>query len=197
MRVSIFGAFVLLVACGSDTRAASDAGADMRVGVDMGPRADSGPRTDSGARDLGTDEGMGADMAMDAAMDLGGRDMAADASTDLGNADLGMDAAVEMGTDAAVEMGMEAGMCGPVGQPCPAGGCPAGLMCYERVCMPGTLGDCGGIAGRPCGRPLICMVGGSSSGWPCVSAADRDCICAGPAASSFPSVCPGVPPTSP
>ena len=197
---------LMMAACGDDSRGTggTDAGEDM-IRVDMPPRTDSGPGPDLGEEDLGRDAGA----------DGGTPDMARDLGTPVGNMPDGdvpdgdvPDGDVPDGpgdggtpTDGMVPDGgttvdggssMDAGSaCGLVGAICPAAGCGPGQICYERGCIPGSRGDCGGFAG------LGCMMGGTSSAWPCVTPAERDCVCAGPAAASFPSVCPTPPPPPP
>lgn len=95
------------------------------------------------------------------------------------------------GRDAAAR---DAGVCGALGQACgPAGSvtaCPKRLRCVNGACVRSSS-MCGGIVAAACSTSApVCLTYAWASDWPCVTRADRDCICATPGGlAAFSSEC--------
>ena len=75
----------------------------------------------------------------------------------------------------------DAGSCGALGKTCGPGTCPEGLRCVNGACV-GSSNACGGSVAAVCPTSApVCLTYPWATGWPCVTRADRDCICAAPA----------------
>ena len=157
--------------------------------------------------DLGTDAGGEGTDAGDVTMDAGGSGFdaggrttdAGDGTRDAGGTTLDAGAGDTDAGLAPIDAGLL--MCtGKLGEICNDSlPCDTGETCVafdsvgDGVCAPATVPICGGFADADCPASApICLDYPSASGWPCATAAERDCICSKPAGRTrFPGVCVG------
>ena len=75
----------------------------------------------------------------------------------------------------------DAGSCGALGKSCGPGTCSEGLRCVNGACVRSSE-VCGEVTAAVCPTSApVCLTYPWATGWPCVTRADRDCICAAPA----------------
>ena len=179
---ALLGLIALVLACGDDD-AATDAGARSDAGgADAGTASDAGSAEDAGdVRDAGSTEDAGSAEDAGPGEDAGSAD------------DAGSGGDAGPGEDAGVDAGSEG--CGDVGSTCSeASPCPGDdLACEAGVCVR-SAALCGGFVGADCPASApVCPRHPSASGWPCVTEADRECICANdPGREAFPAACVGL-----
>lgn len=128
---------------------------------------------DSSAVDSTTGEA-GLDAEADGAADAQ-PDAAPDAPPPDASPDASPDATADAMPDAPSGCGDQGKICGD-DAPCMM----PGLVCWNGVCVR-DMGLCGGIAGARCPPSAPeCLMYPGASGWPCVTEADRRCICNSP-----------------
>jgi len=75
----------------------------------------------------------------------------------------------------------ETGSCGALGKACGPGSCSEGLRCVNGACVRSSE-VCGGGTTTACpAEAPVCLTYPWATSWPCVTSADRDCICETPA----------------